>query len=231
MMFKVAALLSVASVALASPQIYGPAPGPATPATTSAAAASSPSAANSNQQIIQVGPNGGINFSPSDITAAVGTEVIFAFGASIPHSVTQSTFDAPCTPASGGFSSGLTNAGMSFSINITDASTPIYFFCEFPAHCGLGMVGTINAPTSGNTSTAFASAAMAIGSNEAAVANTVFVSGGLGALATAAPTAGTPSAAASSPSTSTTPSSASTMTVSTVAVLLGAVAAVFGGLL
>ena len=81
----------------------------------------------------------------------------------IPHSVTQSSgLDAPCTPASGGFSSGLTQGGNTFSINITDASTrelqspyllisltciilsAIYFFCEFPAHCGEGMVGYVN---------------------------------------------------------------------------------------
>ena len=50
-------------------------------------------------------------------------------------------------------------------------SLAVYFMCKFPAHCGLGMVGTINAPSgSANGSfSSFQAAAMAIGANEANV--------------------------------------------------------------
>lgn len=117
---------------------------------------------------------------------------LFASGG-VPHSVTQSSFANPCTPlaaANGsgpGFDSGLQQAKQ-FSITITDDSTrmflvfyvykkraeasslAIWFHCKQQTHCGLGMVGAINAPASGQFSfSAFQSAAKAIGSNEATV--------------------------------------------------------------
>ncbi|KAI0818852.1 hypothetical protein BC629DRAFT_681159 [Irpex lacteus] len=244
MMFKAAAILSLASAALASPQgIYGPPSPPDTSSSSAPAPSASSTSSSSGQILVQVGANGGFAFTPSNFTADAGTLVTFIFGASIPHSVTQSTLDAPCTPAQGGFSSGLTQ-GNTFSINITDASTPIYFFCEFPAHCGLGMVGAINAPTSGNgTFDAYSNAALAIGANEPTVSNTNFVSGGIAALATAAPEVGTPtvsgaaapSSGSSSPSgtagTSGTTSGASSVAVSTMAAFFGAVAAYIGATL
>ncbi|KAI0340620.1 hypothetical protein BDW22DRAFT_388566 [Trametopsis cervina] len=229
MMFKAAAVLSLASLVLASPQGYGAPPDFSTP-TTSSAPAPAASSSSSGQVLVQVGPNGGFSFSPADITASAGTLVTFVFGASIPHSVTQSTADSPCTPAQGGFSSGLTQ-GTTFSVNVTDATQPIYFFCEFPAHCGLGMVGTINAPSSGNGSaSSFAAAASAIGANEQTVSNTNFVSGGLAAIATAGPTQGTPtvSGASTSPTSGGSSSGASPLAVGNVAALLSAAAAVFG---
>ncbi|KAI0083975.1 hypothetical protein BDY19DRAFT_910166 [Irpex rosettiformis] len=241
MMFKTAAILSIASAALASPQLYGP-PSPPDTAAPAATSASSTVTSTSGQILVQVGANGGFAFTPANFTAAAGTLVTFVFGANIPHSVTQSSgSDAPCTPATGGFSSGLTQ-GTTFSVNITDASTPIYFFCEFPAHCGTGMVGSINAPTSGNgTFDNLMTAALAIGVNEPTVSNTDFVSGGLAALATAAPTTGTPTVSGAAASTTaggtssgssgSTTSGASSMSASIAAVLLGTVAAFFGSTL
>jgi hypothetical protein len=85
-----------------------------------------------------------------------------------PHSVTQSTFANPCTylaagnGSAAGFDSGL-QTGTQFTITITNDQerkptfplpslffsfivylilvTAIWFFCKFPEHCGLGMVG------------------------------------------------------------------------------------------
>ncbi|KAJ3536434.1 hypothetical protein NM688_g6836 [Phlebia brevispora] len=142
-MFFKAALLALIPAVFANPQYYGPAPAPA-PATSATSAAASPSslaATNSNQMIVQVAPGGNLVFNPSDIQAPVGTLVTFAFPGGLQHSVTQSSFGSPCTPLQGGFDSGLDgNSGDTFSINVTDASQPIYIFCKFPAHCGLGMV-------------------------------------------------------------------------------------------
>ncbi|KAL4251639.1 Serine-rich & Multicopper Oxidase-related [Abortiporus biennis] len=193
-------LAALPLLALASPQYgYGPAPGPSTASTTAAAALTVPSS-TANQINVNVGGSG-LTFSPSSFNASNGTTVNFYFPSSLQHSVTQSTFANPCSPLSGsngtGFDSGLTQ-GTVYSIQITNDQTPIWFFCKFPAHCGLGMVGAINAPSSGNTFDAFMSAAKSIGSSEASVPdNGPVTSGGVNAQASAAPT--TPGA--SSPTT------------------------------
>lgn len=105
---------------------------------------------------VDVGKSG-LTFNPSSITAAVGDEVQFEFYPS-GHSVAQSSFDKPCQGSSGGFYSGFPVQPNGFTINITDTN-PIYFFCSQIGHCNAGMVGAINAPTSGNTLDAYRSAA------------------------------------------------------------------------
>lgn len=202
MMFKALLAFSLLPLAFSSPQDYGGPVAAPPPATTSSAAASP----SSSDIVVQVGSGStGIAFNPSDIQAPVGHTVTFSFQASIQHSVTQSTFADPCTPISQtqngttGFDSGLTQ-GTTFTVNITDASTPVYFFCKFPTHCGLGMVGSINAPSSGNGSFAsYQSAAMAIGSNEKTIPDSGPQTGGVGAVATAGPQTGTPTDAGSAP--------------------------------
>ncbi|THG97568.1 hypothetical protein EW026_g4459 [Hermanssonia centrifuga] len=118
---------------------------------------------------IQVGSTaaaaGGIfQFIPSNITAANGTTVTFMWsGAPGNHSVTQSSLDSPCQPLPNGFDSGFvfiptpaTSGIPSWNLTITNDQEPIYFYCgqlvPAPGHCPLGMVGTINAPTTGNAS-------------------------------------------------------------------------------
>lgn len=54
--------------------------------------------------VVQVG-DGGLNYNPSSLTAAVGDQVEFHFSPF--HSVTQGSFANPCAPLDGGFNSGV----------------------------------------------------------------------------------------------------------------------------
>ncbi|EJF65673.1 hypothetical protein DICSQDRAFT_23219, partial [Dichomitus squalens LYAD-421 SS1] len=119
------------------------------------------------------------------------------------HSVTQGDFNNPCQPIASvngqnGFDSGLQMTGVQFTLNVTNDQEPIYFFCKSPTHCGLGMVGSINAPSSGNTFDAWQAAAVKIGSSEQTLQDNGPVTGGIGAIATAAPAATATSARGSS---------------------------------
>ncbi|PPQ71108.1 hypothetical protein CVT26_011587 [Gymnopilus dilepis] len=137
--------------------------------------------AASAQMTVQVGstasaPGGIFQFIPNNITAPKGTVITFQFsGVPGNHSVTQSTFADPCDPVAGGFDSGLVQEPTTpsqtpeFNLTITDDTKPIWFFCKqlLPSpHCGVGMVGAINAPTNGsNTFAAFQTNAMNFGKN------------------------------------------------------------------
>jgi len=160
-------------------------------------------ASNTTNITVDVAPSGSLVYNPSNITAANGTSVTFVFSESVPHSVTQSTFENPCTylaaanGSSGGFDSGL-QAKKEFTITITNDQESIWFFCKESDHCGLGMVGSINAPSSGNTADAFLAAAKAIGIKEPAVSDSGPVTGGVNAVATSTPTATSPSSGSSS---------------------------------
>ncbi|TFK42931.1 Cupredoxin [Crucibulum laeve] len=178
---------------------YGPPPGPAAPTTqTSSAAVTAPSAPadTPGHMNINVAFQNTFTFNPANITAPNGTLVTFWFpNSGIDHSVTQSSFAAPCTylaassNTSAGFDSGLTNTKQ-FTINITDDTKPIWFHCKQVLHCGMGMVGSINAPQNGtNTFDAFMAAAMKIGSNEQTETDNGAVTGGVNGVATAAPAA------------------------------------------
>ncbi|KAF9009366.1 Cupredoxin [Cyathus striatus] len=190
-----AALLAFLLPSFALAQYGGP-PAPQ-PGTTSSAPASAPSApANTPGNInIDVAFNGNFVFNPANISAPIGTLVTFWFpNTGIPHSVTQSSFANPCTflnitsNNTFGFDSGLTQ-DVQFTINVT-STDPIWFHCKQVLHCGMGMVGSINAPSSGNnTFDAFMQAAMAIGSNEQTEQDNGPVTGGVGAIATATPAA------------------------------------------
>jgi len=174
MHFSVAFLLSI-PVALASPQVYGgPAPTDSSPTSTSAAAV--PSASIAGQQIIQVFPNGNFVFQPNNITANENDTITFIFPVNpITHSVTQSSFTSPCNLLNEngggplGFDSSL-QENAQFSLVITNASQPIWFFCKQfgpPNHCGSGMVGAINAPTTGqNTFANYQAAAEKLGGSQ-----------------------------------------------------------------
>jgi plastocyanin len=126
----------------------------------------------SAQMTVEVGgtaaaPGGVFQYTPSNTAAKNGTVVTFRFsGAPGNHTVTQSTFADPCTPVAGGFDSGWVfippspalSATPEWNLTITDDSKPIWFFCKQlqpSPHCIAGMVGSINAPSTGNNFAAF----------------------------------------------------------------------------
>ncbi|KAJ7625319.1 Cupredoxin [Mycena polygramma] len=115
---------------------------------------------------VQVGANG-TTYTPNSVTAAQGDNIVFQFVAGN-HSVTQSSFAAPCTYLSpSGVDSGfqLVAAGATqvpqWSFTVNNASAPLWFFCAQTTHCQKGMVFSVNAPTTGKTFASFQTAAMA----------------------------------------------------------------------
>jgi len=106
---------------------------------------------------VMVGQNQSLTYNPPNITASAGDIVSFVF-TSKNHTVTQSTFAAPCTqltnatvtPNIVGISSGFVavqaNASdlPTWSFSLTDTS-PLWFFCLQANHCQQGMVFSINA--------------------------------------------------------------------------------------
>ncbi|KAG9226595.1 hypothetical protein CCMSSC00406_0006180 [Pleurotus cornucopiae] len=183
--------------------------------------------------VVQVGSvataDGGVfQFIPNDITAANGTTVTFRFtGAPGNHTVTQSSFADPCNPLAGGFDSGFvfipptnTSETPEWTLTVTDDSRPIWFYCKqlIPSpHCGAGMVGAINAPSTGNTLANFVSAARAFsgasGQGQGGLS-------GVGATASAAPSpiaggaslVGAPTSGAPAPTSSGSPTGSDTNT-------------------
>lgn len=209
---------------------YGDSPASSTTSATAALAIPSAPANTAGFVNVDVAFQGKFVFNPANISAPVGTIVTFYFPSGLAHSVTESSFAAPCTylAASGntsaGFDSGLQSA-VQFSINITD-NQPIWFHCKQVKHCGLGMVGSINAPATGNTFAAFQSAALAIGGSETTETDNGPVTGGVHGVATAKP-ANTASAASAASGSSTSKSSGSTKVVASAGLALF-VAAVAG---
>ncbi|KAL0567512.1 hypothetical protein V5O48_014480 [Marasmius crinis-equi] len=185
--------LALPAVALAQ---YGYGGGGGTTSTSSGPATPSAPADSQGQMNVDVFYQGQFAFHPANFNASKGTLVTFYIpGGSFPHSVTQSSFNDPCTylkatdNTSAGFDSGLTNSKQ-FTINITDDTKPIWFHCKFPLHCGMGMVGSINAPTTGNnTFDAFMAKAKAIAGNEVTESDGGPVTGGVNGIATAPPAA------------------------------------------
>ncbi|KAI1428800.1 Cupredoxin [Xylaria sp. FL1777] len=114
---------------------------------------------------VQVGGSAGLAYSPSEIQAAVGDMVIFTF-MSQNHTVTQSSFAAPCDPLEGGLDSNFQpnkdNAvvpapQVAMQVMNTD---PVWFYCKQTGHCGKGMVFSIN-PTAAKTQALFQAMAIA----------------------------------------------------------------------
>lgn len=123
-------------------------------------------AAVAEQHFISVANRtGGLVFVPETLTAAEGDTVTFRFWPKN-HSVAQSTFAQPCSPMNNGFWSGFVPttdsqkvADMTFTMEVKNASAPIWFYCTQGQHCQAGMVGVINPPRQGpNTLAAYKNA-------------------------------------------------------------------------
>jgi plastocyanin len=138
---------------------------------------------------VNVGQNG-LAYTPPTVNASVGDTVEFIFHPKN-HTVTQSTFAAPCTPMSNGIDSNFqfvpTNATQGQSMTVMVNSTdPVWFFCRQTgyvshmspflfffllivrvsacSHCQSGMVFAIN-PSVNKTFAAFQAAANSSGSS------------------------------------------------------------------
>jgi len=165
----------------------------------SALASSALVAAQQAPVVIEVGgpSTGPTIYTPNSVTAPNGTVVTFRFtGTPGNHTVTQSSFAAPCTPLEGGFDSGwvfinaTTTSPPEWNLTITNDAKPIWFYCkqlQKSPHCLAGMVGAINvAPGATNDISAFQVAAK----TQAAVGEGQNGLGGVGATATATPNVG-----------------------------------------
>jgi len=142
--------------------------------------------ANAATILIGVGVGGELTYDPPNATAAVNDTLQFIFYPTN-HSVIQSTFAAPCTPKAGGFfSTFMPTSGSASTQNpnvfevVVNNTMPIWFYCGQvnPNHCNGGMVGSINANTTGNGTYAdFLSAAQALSTSS--VPNNTAVTGGV----------------------------------------------------
>ncbi|KAH8597848.1 Cupredoxin [Bisporella sp. PMI_857] len=110
---------------------------------------------------------GGLVFNPPNVKAAVGDTITYKFFPKN-HAVVQSSFAEPCKPLAGGFFSDFVPtqdaanaARTTFTVTVKD-DKPIWVYCPQTNgdHCQAGMVGSINAPDSGNTFDAFKALAL-----------------------------------------------------------------------
>ncbi|KAG8856058.1 hypothetical protein FRB96_006625 [Tulasnella sp. 330] len=133
-----------------------------------AALATLPLAARAAVWNVTVGGSAGLVYTPPFVNAAVNDTVHFTFNANN-HTVTQSSFDTPCSPLLGGVNTGFnfpvdpttTSDFPTFDIIVKD-SEPIWIYCAQTGHCPMGMVFAINPPTTGNTFEAFLAEALAL---------------------------------------------------------------------
>lgn len=127
---------------------------------------------------ITVGGAAGLIYTPNQVKPDVGDILSFHFQIKN-HTVTQSSFDSPCTPLAGGFDSGFMPVAADATefpvYNVTVQTTdPIWIHCEQVGHCGMGMVFAANAPKKGNTFDAFLAAAMATATQTTADSTTTW---------------------------------------------------------
>ncbi|RPB06162.1 hypothetical protein L873DRAFT_1824844 [Choiromyces venosus 120613-1] len=110
-----------------------------------------------------------LKYDPEFVNAKSGDVIRFDILAAN-HTVTESSFDAPCVPNGGIDSSFRPNkanipGAQLFTVDVRDEK-PKWFYCAQPGngkpHCQAGMVFAINPPTSGNTLAAFKAKAAAV---------------------------------------------------------------------
>ncbi|KAL8292252.1 hypothetical protein RQP46_001718 [Phenoliferia psychrophenolica] len=172
-------------------------------------AAAAPAKRAGMTHVVQVAPSG-LRYSPTSITAAVGDVISFEWlGAG--HSVTQSSFAAPCAYSVTGLDSSIITAVPSSWQVTVETADPLWFSCRVPGHCSSGMVFAVN-PTATDTFAAFMANAMSAAAGTYTPAATVEVLSGSGVVAAASVTAGNPPSAGAA--TSSAAAAATSMTMS-----------------
>jgi len=151
--------------------------------------------------VIVGGPGGVVAYNPSQVSAQIGDTVTFTFQQKN-HTITQSSFENPCSPLEDGFDSGFQPvsaddlSGPFPAATITIQNTdPVWVYCrqKTPAsHCAAGMVFAIN-PGPGQFD-AFVAAAKATADNSTAATTSA-------AAAASTTVASTPAASATTVST------------------------------
>lgn len=133
------------------------------------------------QHNVTVGQGNGIVYEPKFLQGVVaGDTVSFKF-VSKNHTVTQSTFTAPCVAKPEGVNSGFIPVDPAaatqpeWTIQIDNVTAPLWFYCAQGAHCKGGMVFAIN-PTADKTYDAFLAAAQGVTPSSTST-NTVTVTG------------------------------------------------------
>lgn len=135
------------------------------PAASSVAPSATATSTTSQDHKIIVGGST-LTFQPANITAQPGDTITFEFHQKN-HTVTQSTFPAPCqmlasTSTSGqvGFDSGFMPVSANattfptFTVQVNDSS-PIWAYCRQATHCGQGMAFAVNADETGSSGKSF----------------------------------------------------------------------------
>ncbi|KAF9524559.1 Cupredoxin [Crepidotus variabilis] len=102
---------------------------------------------------VSVGPNGNFVYQPESVIAQAGDTINFTFNPKN-HTVTQSSFDTPCSGLDGGFKTGFIPVGTgstdSRQFTVPASTGPLWFYCGQVGHCAAGMVFAINAPAEGD---------------------------------------------------------------------------------
>jgi len=159
----IGAQLKAAAQSSPSPSGYGY----GTPTASIPSPTASPAPAGGKTIEVIVGGTGNLSFTPSRVSASPQDTVKFIFHVKN-HTVTQSSFSAPCMPLTDnttgtriGFNSGYMPVGAdatdfpTWSLTVNDTS-PIWAYCAQAGHCGSGMVFAINSDeSSGRSFTAF----------------------------------------------------------------------------
>ncbi|KAJ4482326.1 hypothetical protein J3R30DRAFT_3369091 [Lentinula aciculospora] len=151
---------------------------------------------------VVVGGNSTITYNPTSVNATNGDVIQFQF-VSKNHTVTQSTFAAPCTAMAGGVDSGFqavaTNATTFpvWSFTLTNTSAPLWFYCAQVGHCSNdGMVFAVN-PTATKSFEAFQAAALTTGTNSTTTNSTTSATASASGTSTASTASGSTVASAS----------------------------------
>lgn len=142
---------------------------------------------------------GFLQFIPPSVVAQNGSVITLIFsGSPGNHSVTQTSFNDPCQPLSGGFDSGFVHVPLdtyegypTWNLTITNDAISVWFYSAQTVpvlDCPGGMVGSINAPLTGNeTFLRFQQDALSLNATQYSLQTPVPSLNGVGANAEAPP--------------------------------------------